>query len=169
VPRLTKGETASSIASRSLAAQRNVSHRLDRFNELRAAKDQESEDWSNFVSIETLCGWSDARLGISAISQKTLRKYMGRMYEGGLAALLLDVKKIHVNTKNSRLNSPKINSSDMQRKASMAVDAALDMTARYLDLLQRLQKLGTKSDNCKLELERHFKRYGMNGHLKVLK
>ncbi len=53
--------------------------------------------------------------------------------------------------------------------SQLAVDAALDMSARYLDLLERLKRLSLRSDIAESELQRHYRRYEKNPHIKVVK
>lgn len=58
---------------------------------------------------------------------------------------------------------------ELKAKVEIAVDSALEMTARYLDLLEKFQRIALRNDAASIELDRHFRRYGSNPHIRLVK
>lgn len=170
MPRLCKGEIALGTSIKAEAAKRTVQCRVDVFNLMVKNRSPSASDWSYFSSVDALALWHNSSLGITPVSPKTLRKYMADIHDGGLANLL-SVAKTIVDKKSNRIidrqRSTRI--ADLEEKASLAVDSALEMTARYFDLLEKLQKLAKESESASLELNRHFRKYEQNPHLKLVK
>ncbi|HFF2257100.1 TPA: hypothetical protein ACGBHZ_006139, partial [Pseudomonas aeruginosa] len=103
------------------------------------------------------------------LSHKTLRKYVNGLYEGGLSQLLRDAALVIGDTRKLIRKKPSDDVDAWRLSSQLAVDAALDMSARYLDLLERLKRLSLRSDIAESELQRHYRRYEKNPHIKVVK
>ncbi|EPL4103687.1 hypothetical protein MWR74_004873, partial [Pseudomonas aeruginosa] len=169
MPRLGKGQIASSIKVLSETAARSAACRISEFDRIRATPSPSKSELSAFTSVSKLAAWDNESLGITPLSHKTLRKYVNGLYEGGLSQLLRDAALI---IGDSRQLIRKKSSDDVDAwklSSQLAVDAALDMTARYLDLLERLKRLSLRSDLAESELQRHYRRYEKNPHIKVVK
>ncbi|XQE67363.1 hypothetical protein ACOAPY_01845 [Pseudomonas sp. P3C3] len=168
MPRLSKGQLAPSIKGLSVAAARSVANRVSEFHRLRASSSPSRGDISVFTTVTSLADWSNESLGITPLSPKTLRKYVNGLYEGGLAQLLRDAALLLGDSQQS-LNKKSTNDEVFKLNAQLAVDAALDMTARYLDLLERMKRLSLRSDAVGAELQCHYRRYDKHPHIKVVK
>ncbi|MBN0610029.1 hypothetical protein JTM17_34550, partial [Pseudomonas aeruginosa] len=101
---------------------------------------------SAFISVSKLAAWDDESLGITPLSHKTLRKYVNGLYEGGLSKLLRDAALVIGDTRKLIRKKPSDDVDAWRLSSQLAVDAALDMSARYLDLLERLKRLSLRSD-----------------------
>lgn len=170
MPRLIKGEISPGVQAKTDAARKSALRRIEYFQALQHKNDSADDAWLGFKSIENLSQLSILELGIEPISPKTLRKHMLSMYEGGVSALLADAKKILESRQsvNSRTGESK-KFKDLKAKVEIAVDSALEMTARYLDLLEKFQKIAFSNDAANIELDRHFRRYGSNPHIRLVK
>lgn len=162
MPRLKKGQTADGIKTKSDAVRRNAEHRVRVFQGLCSLEKPPLEDLAPFQSAEKLALWSSDSYAIFPISVKTLRKHVDTFYPGGLAALCA--------TARAKLNGEMVTAkptmaTDHRRNASLAVDAALEMTARYLDLLERIKRMANKSKEIEFELDKHLRRYGQHPHI----
>ncbi|MGO4001506.1 hypothetical protein ABVN23_10370 [Pseudomonas fluorescens] len=167
MPRLSKGQTALGTLAKTSAAKRSVQRRVEIFYLMVEENDLSSKHWVNFNSVDSLAMWHDKDLGIEPVSPKTLRKHMAHLFDGGLANLLKCAKD---NIGKPELSPNRISrAAELEAKTRLAVDSSLEMTARYLDLLERLQKLSKDNELARLELTRHFRRYEQNPHLKVIK
>ncbi|MCP1481972.1 hypothetical protein J2Y88_004283 [Pseudomonas chlororaphis] len=169
MPRLSKGEIAPSIRGLSEAAARSAAARVAEFERLRDESPPSAAKLSVFLTVTSLAAWESVSLGITPLSSKTLRKYINELYEGGLSKLLDDaarsISETHKSKEAKVANGVKI----WQLQAQQAVDSALDMTVRYLDLLERLKKLSLESEAAESELQRHYRRYEKHPHIKVVK
>ncbi|HBO2503617.1 TPA: hypothetical protein L4H91_003715 [Pseudomonas aeruginosa] len=169
MPRLGKGQIAESVKGLAEAAARSAACRVSEFERLRESSSLSASELSVFHSVSSLAAWENEALGITPLSQKTLRKYVDKLYEGGLIQLLADAASL---IGDSRKPVGKRISDDVEvwkSKAQQAVDSALDMTARYLDLLERLKRISLQSDIADSELQRHFRRYEKHPHIKAVK
>jgi hypothetical protein len=168
VARLCKGQLAPSVKNLSANAASSVANRIYEFHRLRGLSSLSRTDISVFKTVTSLADWNNESLGITPVSPKTLRKYVNGFYEGGLAQLLRDAALL---SGDSQRPLTKLSANDKKLKfnAQLAVDAALDMTARYLDLLERMKRLSIRSDAVGAELQRHYQRYDKHPHIKVVK
>lgn len=163
MPRLRKGEVADGVKAKSIAIQSNIKRRIDIFYELIVMEQPPSEPLEYFQSAQKLANWSDESRAILPVSVKTLRKHVDALYPEGLAALCASAGLKLVKTV---VHSSQSKTTDYKRKASLAIDSALEMTARYLDLLERMKRMIHHSKDMELELIKHFRRYGQNPHIK---
>ncbi|EPH9811380.1 hypothetical protein ACS37B_000654 [Pseudomonas aeruginosa] len=169
MPRLSKGHIAESIKGLSEAAARSAACRVSEFERIRNSSSPSAGELSVFLSVSSLAAWENEALGITPLSNKTLRKYVNRFYEGGLIQLLADAASV---IGDSRKSVGKKTSDDVdvwKSKTQQAVDSALDMTARYLDLLERLKRISLQSEIADSELQRHYRRYERHPHIKAVK
>lgn len=162
MPRLKKGEIASGVKSKSDAIRNNVERRVHIFRGLSSMVDPPWEDISFFQTAEKLANWECPLQGIVPISVKTLRKHVDAVYPGGLVALCLAAR----NMIGQGSDSPVRAKEDCKKKAALAIDSALEMTARYLDLLERMKRLSLLSGNVEMELSKHLRRYGQSPHIR---
>jgi len=170
MPRLIKGEVAPGVQAKTAAAQKSALSRIEYFTQLVKENNPADVAWLHFRNLDSLSQMLMPELGIDPISPKTLRKHMVTMYEGGVAGLLLDAKKITELSRGPSVNSRKTDRfEELQVRTQIAVDSALEMTARYLDLLEKFQKIARGSDSAKIALDRHFRRYGSNPHIRLVK
>jgi hypothetical protein len=107
-----------------------------------------------YSSTERLASWSDELQGIMPVSPKTMLKHMLARYPGGFSALKAQatshLPKAPLSTKPGSI----------QTDSGRAVDGLLEMTGRYLDLLERLQKVSASNEDVQLLLERHMRIFG---------
>ncbi|MDD1016078.1 hypothetical protein [Pseudomonas rubra] len=169
MPRLSKGEISPGIRSKAEAARCSAACRVKVFNDLTESNDKLSPDWLNFRDVESFSCWKKPSAGIEPLSPKTLRKYMAELYSGGLVGILTDANKFLAGPVDRAVEKSTGRVTSLEKKVSAAVDSALEMTVRYLDLLEKIQKLAQRNESARMELERHFRRYGHNPHLKVIK
>ncbi|TLP68406.1 hypothetical protein FEA48_30110 [Pseudomonas nitroreducens] len=169
MPRLGKGQIAKSIKGLSEAAARSAACRVSEFERLRESSSPSKGELSVFLSVSSLAAWEDEALGITPLSHKTLRKYVNRFYGGGLAQLLSDAAGISDNPPTPLGRKTSSDVEVWKFKTQQAVDSALDMTARYLDLLERLKRISLQSEIADSELQRHYRRYEKNPHVKAVK
>lgn len=169
MPRLGKGQIAPSIKVLSEAAARSAACRISEFDRIRTSPSPSKSELSAFISVSKLAAWDDESLGITPLSHKTLRKYVNGLYEGGLSQLLRDAALVIGDTRKLIRKKPSDDVDAWRLSSQLAVDAALDMSARYLDLLERLKRLSLRSDIAESELQRHYRRYEKNPHIKVVK
>ncbi len=170
MPRLSKGEIALGTLAKTSAAKRTVQCRIDIFDTMVKENDLRSLNWIHFTSVDSLAMWNNVALGIEPVSPKTLRKHMAYLFDGGLTNFLASAKNNIKSRDSSKINHKRTNRvSELEAKTRLAVDSSLEMTVRYLDLLERLQKLAKDNELAKVELSRHFRRYEQNPHLKLVK
>ncbi|HEJ5741332.1 TPA: hypothetical protein SL763_001270 [Pseudomonas aeruginosa] len=169
MPRLGKGEIAESIKGLSEAAARSAACRISQFERLKELSSPSADELSVFLSVSSLAAWEDEALGITPLSHKTLRKYVNRLYEGGLIQLLADAASVLGSSRKMAVKKASDDVEVWKSKAQKAVDSALDMTARYLDLLERLKRISLQSEVADSELQRHYRRYEKNPHIKAVK
>ena len=163
MPRLVKGQVASGIFAKSETIMLSVKRRVEIFSEIVATNPHAHELLNAYVSAETLAAWSDLEMGVTPVSVKTLRKHIVLFHPEGLAdicekarALLRSVSDQPDRTRPSRT----------KLQAERAIDSALEMTVRYLDILERIKKLSHKSGDIENELSKHFRKFGRNPHVK---
>jgi hypothetical protein len=169
MPRLGKGEIAPSIRVLSEAAARSAAARVAEFERLRDESSPSAAKLSVFLTVTSLAAWESIPLGITPLSSKTLRKHINRIYDGGLSKLLDDAASSISGMYKSEVTKVANGVKVWQLQAQQAVDSALDMTVRYLDLLERLKKLSLESEAAESELQRHYRRYEKHPHIKVVK
>lgn len=160
--RLVKGQTAPGVLAISEAALGSVRKRAELFERIRNGESIYSEHLRFFESVQLLADWDAPALSISPISVKTLRKYILRFYPDGLAAMCRVARSIQRIDEKSKKDQ---SGGHYKLQSELAIDSALEMTARYLDLVERLKKLSRKDRNINKELEQHFRKFGRNPHI----
>lgn len=156
--RLRRGELARGIEALAHRARANARRRLEIWGEIGRSERPTSHVLTHFLSIEALSKWSDLELGIVPISPKTLRKYIELEYDGGLAMFTRELKALQTKeVHDAKARSVKAPSHQDELRA--AADAVMDMTARYLDLLERIKRISRHDAQIESELMRHFKRF----------
>lgn len=164
MPRLSKGQRATSIQARMDFARASTIARLDALRSEGARID--SALLERFLNLDSLASWDEPDRGIHPLSPKTLRRHIDGVFDGGYQAFRVAVeamKRRVRETTETELHSRKVRehiSSTVKAETERATDATLEMTARYLDLLQRLQRLGTSNPIAARLLEGHFKVFG---------
>lgn len=172
MPRLVKGQIAPGIRQLSLAASAAASRRVEAFNALLVASSPTLDIVDRFRSLASLASWHDVEIDMSPISEKTLRKHIDSTYEGGYHRFRKDTKKFieqfdAVTKESARSRNEATTLVDHSCKNA---DAALSMTARYLDLLTRLRRLATGDETVERELSNHMKKFGPGApHIRVVK
>lgn len=167
--RLIKGEIAKSIQGISTAAALSAALRVEEFERLKNDPALSEANLSKFLTVSDLSAWKDDLLGITPLSPKTLRKYINGIYLGGLGQLLRDAANIMEGLRGELNKRAENNSSIWRARTEQAVDSSLEMTARYLDLLERLKKLAMRCEEANVELKRHMSRYESRSHIRVVK
>lgn len=160
--RLVKGQIAPGVVAISEAALRSVRRRAQVFESIRRGEDTYVPKLSIFTSAQSLSDWADPGLEISPISVKTLRKHMALVYPEGLAAMCSLARTLLRDKSNRQVDQDIPN---FRKQSERAIDAALEMTARYLDVLERFRKLSIKDKDINKELEQHFRKFGRNPHI----
>lgn len=170
MPRLTKGQIASGIRLRMNLSMGSTDARIAVLKSLQNSKAQRPHDLSRFRSFQQLASWEDLDRGITPLSTKTLRKHLDALYDGGCTAFRKDVAKVLGRNMDAKAGPKVAGETEMQRADRFSADAAMEMTTRYLDLLERLKKLSLASEVVEAELLRHLRRYGEGGAtLRVIK
>lgn len=166
MPRLTKGSTATGIAAKSESKVLSVKRRFDKFSEVFSLNKPPLEIVKYFSTAGLLAQWSDTDLGIDPVSVKTLRKHIVLFHAEGLADICAKAR-ILLLANQAKENKPSMGR--VKQQAEQAIDSALEMTARYLDLIERLKKISRTHEATVLELDKHFKKFGRNPHIKEAK
>jgi hypothetical protein len=153
--RLKKGQTASGVAVRSQRASESVLARVRLLHELESSPINEERQLilQSFLKQGTLTRLSIPECGIHPASEKTLRKHL-ESHEVSFEDLSQRASGIL-----SRLNPPlseKPSKESTRFDDVQKVESTLDVTARYLDLLERLEKICINSDAVSLLLQKHF-------------
>lgn len=169
MPRLTKGELAPGIRNISAVAALSAALRVEEFERLKRESAPSELQLSRFLTVSGLADWDDGLIGITPLSPKTLRKHINQIYPGGLAQILKDAAELLERLRGKPNGSTEANSDYWRARVEQAVDSSLEMTARYLDLLERLKKLSMGSEEACIELERHMRRYESHPHIRVVK
>ncbi len=160
MPRLTKGQIASGIQLRLDRSKSSTNARATVLKDLQSSKSPNLDDLAKFGSFQRLASWKDSERGITPLSTKTLRKHLDTLYEGGSTGFRKDVAKLLGRERGHQAATGAGGESDKQRAARFTADAAMEMTTRYLDLLERLNRLSVDSEAAEAELLRHLRRYG---------
>lgn len=172
MPKLKKGQMASGIKARSNATVESVRRRIVLFEKLRVHANPSKEIVSHFTTLERLAAWNDGQYGISRVSPKTLRKHLGSCYCGGALQFKQDVANLILVFGKTVVSPKSISRSNatIKNRLSEATDAVLEMSGRYLDLLERLRKLAKSHEGADSELLRHLRKFGdVAPHLRVIK
>jgi len=169
MPRLAKGEVASGVKAKAIASEASAKRRIELFESLKLETSPSENKIMIFANVSSLAAWDEPLSGVTPLSQKTLRKYINIYYPSGLsgltkeAGLMLQGAKVAVSTVTAEKYV------GLQSRVEQAVDSALEMTARYLDLLERMKKLAVQDERAEMEMQRHFRRYETHPHMKVVK
>lgn len=163
MPRLVKGQVASGIVAKSEARVLSVKRRVEIFSEIIAAKQHTHGLLNIYVSAESLAAWNDLEMGVTPVSVKTLRKHIVLFHPEGLADICERARVLQRSVSDQR---DRISPSRFKLQAERAIDSALEMTVRYLDLLERIKRLSHKSSDIENELGKHFRKFGRNPHVK---
>jgi len=163
MPRLVKGQIASGIVAKSQASMQSVKRRVEIFRDMVAAKPQSRELLSFYVSAESLAAWNDLEMGVTPVSVKTLRKHIVLFHPDGLADICERARRLQRSVPDQR---DRTSPSRLKLQSERAIDSALEMTVRYLDLLDRIKRLSHKSSDIENELSKHFRKFGRNPHVK---
>lgn len=170
MPRLIKGQIASGIQLRLDMSKSSANARIVVFKDLQNSTSPITGELEKFRSFQQLASWEDPAKGITPLSTKTLRKHLDSLYEGGSSGFRKDVGLLLGKGIGQKEDPIAVGESEKARKDRFAADAAMEMTTRYLDLLERLKRLSVSSEVAEAELLRHIRRYGEGGAtLRVVK
>lgn len=164
MPRLTKGALAVGIAAKSREKLVAVRRRVEKFIQISTMQQPPADLLKVFCTAESLAEWHDPALGISPLSVKTLRKHFAQYYPEGLAELCAKAREL-CSSANAAPEAPSTQQYKLQTER--AIDSALEMTARYLDLLERIKKLSVIDNDVSVQLRKHLEKFGSNPHIKV--
>lgn len=174
MPKLKKGEIAPGVEARIEKVRQNVLRRLQIFNDLSVGdKTSDKTILRHFITMDELASWNAPEIGITPVSAKTLRKYLEEMFQGGVCGFRKEIAHLKV-TSGSECNVTKSYSldlaSEVRRQTEREAAATLEMTARYLDLLERLRKLAMHNENADKQLHHHLSIFGeVRSHLRMVK
>lgn len=169
MPRLRKGETAIGIDARSNAKIETIKRRAEIFSEILCQVPNDNDILKHYCSVENLAAWICPEKGVYRVSVKTLRKYFVSFYARGVAEACERAREMSETGRPELLADTQFGNdsiSNLKKKNERAVDAALEMTARYLDLLERISKVSRRSDIFSVELDKHLNKFGRNPHLR---
>lgn len=161
MPRLTKGQMAAGIRLRLDLSTSSADARIAVLKDLQSAGCLKANEATKFRSFQQLAAWEDPERGITPLSPKTLRKHLDARYAGGSAGFRQDVA--HLLRAGSVSPAATSGESQKQRVERFSADAAMEMTTRYLDLLERMKRLSVASEVAEVELLRHLRRYSEGG------
>jgi hypothetical protein len=168
MPRLKAGELASSVELRSQASTASAEARVNWLLELEEKKLLSSDEAAAFATFSSLCEHVDVGKGIHAISPKTLRKHIESSFEGGHRAFRNRMKRMLDRSDGSDTRAGLNASNDIVEPSQ--IDAVLEMTARYSDLLERFSRLRKELPKADIELRAHFRVFPDSpGYLKRIK
>ncbi|TXH78569.1 hypothetical protein [Thauera aminoaromatica] len=162
-----KGETAPGIAALRDRAIASTQARIAAFRRLDVATlKREPHLLEPFTSVCSLAAWSDPELGIFPISEKTLRKHLDDAFEGGYQGLRTAVATLtkeadtqsEIETSEQRMRA--LVAAEAKNESQRATAAALDMTARYLDLLDRVRKMSKVDPIVDRQFKKHLQIFG---------
>ncbi|MGO4505360.1 hypothetical protein [Dyella sp. 2YAF14] len=159
MPRLRKGELAVGISARAERSRQNAHRRLEVFARIQASPPDTAMLKSHFLTISALASWTDEALGIAPISQKTLRKYVDKEYRGGYTSLRSDIQALLVPHDELAEGLATKEATSHRKTLAARADSVMDMSAQYLDLLQRIKRIATYDSRIESELTRHFERF----------
>lgn len=151
MPRLRAGETAASVR---WLAEKKRSSALARLEQLESFLQGDRQNAEYFGSFERLAAWHDPELGIYRMTPKTLRGHINHCFEGGQDRLL----SLLSGARNGGKASGQAQAS--AQSVSDRAGAVMEMTGRYLDLLDRLKRLASTSDAAAQELKHHLRLHG---------
>lgn len=170
MPRLTKGQMAAGIRLRLDLSNGSVGARIVALKDLKSSGGRPPDEVAKFRSFQQLASWEDLERGITPLSIKTLRKHLDALYEGGSRSFRKDMAQLFRPERASEAATVEAGESEKQRADRFSADAAMEMTTRYLDLLERLKRLSVASEAAEAELLRHLRRYSEGGAtLRVVK
>lgn len=168
MPRLTKGQMAAGIRLRLDLSTSSADARIAVLKGLQSAESLQADEAAKFRSFRQLAAWEDRERGITPLSPKTLRKHLDARYAGGSSGFRQDVAQLL--GRDSVSSMATAGESQKQRRERFSADAAMEMTTRYLDLLERIKRLAVASEAAEVELLRHLRRYSEGGAtLRVVK
>lgn len=168
MPRLTKGQMAAGIRLRLDLSASSTDARITVLKSLQITESLQADVVAKFRSFRQLATWEDRERGITPLSPKTLRKHLDARYAGGSSGFRHDVAQLLGRDRVSPMAVA--GESQKQRTERFSADAAMEMTTRYLDLLERMKRLSVASEAAEVELLRHLRRYSEGGAtLRVVK
>lgn len=161
-----KGEMAPGVAARHGRAAASTMARIEVFRKLDvAALKVEPQLMDRFANFGRLAEWSEPSIGIYPISPKTLRKHLDHVYEGGYRSFQASVAALKEQLESDA--TPQVSkkilaliASAANEKSERATGAAIDMTARYLDLLDRVRKLSMSNSAAERQFRKHLQIFG---------
>lgn len=152
MPRLQRGETSPGVMRKSDSCSKSAQLRIAVLIRLLEGDASAMKDVERFQSFSSLCAWEAPEHGIGALSEKTLRSHIGKLYDGGHEKFLADMKSV-----NNRFPDQVRRQTDSPKHENQArAGAVLALTQQYGDLLERFTKLSQGSEDAKRELTKHF-------------
>jgi len=169
MPRLAKGEIATGIRLRSEASASSAEARFALMHALRERGSVSELEAEPFKTFETLCKHKDESKGIFPISQKTLRKHVASGFMGGAEEFRSVMRWLGSSTRQSPASLLVTETASTLRFPNQ-IDAVLEMSARYADLIERVARLALESARARSEFQAHLKIFPESaGHLKRIK
>lgn len=164
MPRLKKGEMATSIKQKSLDRASSVQARIDVLMALLREDLPTKQYLVPLATLGSLCEWNCPEHSITPIDRKTFKLHVNKLYAGGAEAFARDMK-IVVN-RPERGEKPKGASQDAHGERASAV---LELVQRYDDLLEKVNQVARSSDEVRKALVRHLRKFGdMPSHLRIV-
>jgi hypothetical protein len=154
--RLSTGELAVGVKAKKAQCELTSEVRLNILRRALSGDVGALRHLTHFLNFTELCSWSQSSIGVVSISPKTLRAYIEQKYVGGLEAFRSDVQKA-ANQSNSRNKKTVKNG---EEKSTSKVDQVLEVTNRYLDILDRFVKMSENRHDVRRELDAHFRKFG---------
>jgi len=153
--RLRKGQRAASVETRAREIRANVRARLERLDQVLLAGDTASAPpcWS--ASFEAFARWSEPSGGINSLSPKTLRRHVNEILSGGQSELLTKLAAARDVQHPSRTRGSRC--PEGKAKDEALIDHVHAFSQRYLDLLERLRRLGASSADARETLAKHLR------------
>lgn len=157
MPRLKRGELAPGIARKAEQNAISVSARLKLLDQLESPDAQEVDaSWVDaFLRQDRLAAFRMDELGITPMSEKTLRRYL--VLQGTSMEELTSRARRLVKTRVQNLTTDDAAVGKAVHEEGDTVERTLDITARYLDLLERLEKVRTSFSAVDSLLDRHLR------------
>lgn len=159
MPRLSKGHVAPGLARLHEEAAEAVRRKIEKWTAFKNAAPQNLDDHPpHFGSFSALAEWSDVAQEVVRVDPKTLRKKLNAFYPGGSKALVSEMRSVR-----SAVRSAAEPSAARAKSASdeqTMPDAVMEVTNRYIDLLERFKRHAERDSRVMMELERHMRLHG---------
>ncbi|EAU55996.1 hypothetical protein [Mariprofundus ferrooxydans] len=165
MPKLKPGEIAPGVAAISQKKQASVRNLLKVLQKaLSTPKDTPQTTLDAMSGYRALCKWKDTDLGITPMSEATLRKYIKKFYKGGLPSFEKDRQKILIRSvsaiaKPGTRDAYKQTCKNVHDEDQVITNHILQFSNQYLDLLEKTSEISRSHKFLQDTLKAHTLAY----------